>query len=44
MSHKQAEQFVGAIHWLWTNKEKLPSMLEWVGKVIAAFPRGAVRG
>ena len=44
MSHKQAENVTKAIHWLWQHREEVPSILEWLGKVSAALPRGLIQG
>lgn len=44
MSHKQAENVTKAIHWLWQHKEEVPSILEWLGKVSAALPKGLIQG
>ncbi|WP_019499690.1 ATP-binding protein [Pseudanabaena sp. PCC 6802] len=43
MSHKQAEQLTRSIQWLWQNRDKVPSILEWVGKLLAAIPKGAIQ-
>ena len=42
MSHKQAEKLTSSIRWLWQNRDKVPSILEWVGKLVAAIPKGAI--
>lgn len=39
MSHKQAEKFTTAIRWMWEHKDEVPSILEWIGKVITALPK-----
>ncbi|NEQ63015.1 MAG: ATP-binding protein [Moorea sp. SIO4A1] len=44
MSSKQAEKVTTAIRWLWNNKDQVPSILEWIGKVTAALPKGAIGG
>ncbi len=44
MSHKQAESVTKAIRWLWQHKEEVPSILEWLGKVSAALPKGLIQG
>ena len=42
MSHKQAEKITTAIRWMWGHKDEVPSILEWIGKIIAALPKGAI--
>ena len=42
MSHKQAEKITATIHWMWEHKDEVPSILQWIGKVIAALPKGAI--
>ncbi|NJP08096.1 MAG: ATP-binding protein [Leptolyngbyaceae cyanobacterium RU_5_1] len=42
MSGKQAEKVTNATRWLWQHKEEVPSLLEWMGKVSAAFPKGLI--
>jgi hypothetical protein len=37
MSHGQVKKFQTAIKWLWTNKNEVPSTLEWLTKLVAAF-------
>jgi len=44
MSHKQAENVTKAIRWLWQHKEEVPPVLEWLGKVSAALPKGLIQG
>lgn len=44
MSNKQAKQVTAAIRWLWQHKNQVPSILEWIGKVAAAIPKGAIQG
>lgn len=44
MSSNQAEQIISAMRWLWQHKDDVPSILEWIGKIAAALPRGAIRG
>ena len=44
MSHKQAENVTKAIRWLWQHREEVPSILEWLGKVSAALPKGLIQG
>ena len=40
MSHRQSESVINAIRWLWKNKDELPTILEWLTKVVTAFPKG----
>ncbi len=40
MNHRQAESVTNAIRWLWKNKDELPTILEWLTQVVAAFPKG----
>lgn len=42
MSHQQAEKIKSAIRWVWVHKDQLPSILKWIGKVVAALPKGAI--
>jgi hypothetical protein len=42
MSHRQTQIATNAVHWLWNNKDKLPSVLEWLIKVASAFPKGLI--
>lgn len=42
LSHKQVAELTKLIRWLWQNKDKVPSILEWVGKLAAAIPKGAI--
>ena len=42
MSSKQAEKVTTAIRWLWNNRDQVPSIIEWIGKVTAALPKGAI--
>ncbi|MBE9031530.1 ATP-binding protein [filamentous cyanobacterium LEGE 11480] len=42
MSHRQAQIVTTAIHWLWQNKDELPSIIEWLAKVSSAFPKGLI--
>lgn len=44
MSHKQAEKVTAVVRWMWEHKDEVPSILEWIGKVIAALPKGAIQG
>jgi hypothetical protein len=44
MSHRQAELVTNAIRWLWQHKNEVPSILEWLGKVSAALPKGLIQG
>ncbi|NEO42077.1 MAG: ATP-binding protein [Moorea sp. SIOASIH] len=43
MSHKQAEKVKDIIRLMWKNKDKIPDIFEWIGKVIAAIPKGAIK-
>jgi AAA domain len=43
MSRKRAENLTKAIYWLWQHREEIPSILEWLGKVSAAFPKGLIQ-
>ncbi|NEO67904.1 MAG: ATP-binding protein, partial [Moorea sp. SIO4G2] len=43
MSHKQAEKVKDIIRLMWNNKEEVTSIFEWIGKVIAAIPKGAIK-
>jgi hypothetical protein len=40
MSHKQAAILTKSIGWLWQNKDKVPDIMEWAGKLGAAFYKG----
>lgn len=42
MSHKQAEKLTSSIRWLWQNRDIVPTILEYVGKLVAAIPKGAI--
>jgi AAA domain len=42
MSHRQAQIATNAIRWLWNHKDQLPSILQWLAKVSAAFPKGLI--
>jgi AAA domain len=42
MSHRQAQTVTNAIRWLWNHKDQLPSILQWLAKVSAAFPKGLI--
>ncbi|NEQ78585.1 MAG: hypothetical protein F6K23_39715 [Okeania sp. SIO2C9] len=44
MSHGQAKKLSETIHWLWEHKDIVPSTLEWVGKILAAVPKGGLQG
>jgi len=44
MSHRQAEKVTTAIRWLWQHKDEVPSILEWIGKLTSALPKGAIGG
>jgi hypothetical protein len=43
MSRKRAENVTNAIRWLWQHKGEIPSILEWLGKMSTAFPRGLIQ-
>jgi hypothetical protein len=38
MSHSQAKKVTTAMEWLWKNKNQVPSILEWFGKITGAIP------
>lgn len=40
MSHKQAAALTKSIRWLWQNRDIVPSILEWAGKLAGAFRKG----
>jgi hypothetical protein len=42
MSHRQAQTVTNAIRWLWNHREQIPSILEWLVKLSAAFPKGLI--
>ncbi|BDI16908.1 hypothetical protein ANSO36C_27100 [Nostoc cf. commune SO-36] len=42
MSRQQKEKFTTAIKWLWNNQDKIPKIMEWFGKLVAAFPKGFI--
>jgi len=42
MSHQQADKVTKAIYWLGQHRDVVPSIVEWLGKVLAAFPKGAL--
>ncbi len=42
ISKEQVETITNTIHWLWQHKEDIPSILEWIGKIAAALPKGAI--
>jgi hypothetical protein len=44
MSHQQAQQMTQAIQWVWHHRDQLPSVLEWVGQVASALPKGMLKG
>lgn len=44
MSRRQAELVTNAIRWLWQHREEVPPILEWIGKVSAALPKGLIQG
>jgi hypothetical protein len=42
ISRKQSEQVTVAIRWLWHNKDKVPSILKWFGKIASEIPSGGI--
>ena len=42
MSHRQAENVTKAIRWVWQHKEEVPTILEWMGLLVAALPTGFI--
>lgn len=42
MSRQQMDKFTTAIKWLWKNQDKIPKIVEWFGKLVAAFPKGFI--
>ncbi|WP_375494631.1 ATP-binding protein [uncultured Nostoc sp.] len=42
MSRQQMDKFTTAIKWLWNNQDKIPKIMEWFGKLVAAFPKGLI--
>ncbi|WP_392533876.1 ATP-binding protein [Nostoc sp. C117] len=42
MSRQQMDKFTTAIKWLWNNQDKIPKILDWFGKLVAAFPKGFI--
>lgn len=40
MSRRQAETVTDAIRWLWQNKDEVPTILTWLGKITAALSTG----
>ncbi len=44
MSSKQAEQVKTGIRYLWQHKDEVPSVIEWVSKLVSAIPKGFVSG
>ncbi|MBW4526353.1 MAG: ATP-binding protein [Phormidium tanganyikae FI6-MK23] len=40
MSRRQAETVTSAIRWLWQNKEEVPPILAWLGKITSALSIG----
>ncbi|MFN6477986.1 ATP-binding protein [Nostoc sp. DedQUE07] len=42
MSRQQMNKFTTAIKWLWKNQDKIPKIMEWFGKLVAAFPKGFI--
>lgn len=43
MSRQQLEKLTTAIKWLWKNQDKIPQIIEWFGKLTAAFPKGLIK-
>jgi AAA domain len=43
MSRQQLEKLNIAIKWLWNNQDKIPQIMEWFGKLVAAFPKGFIK-
>jgi hypothetical protein len=43
MSHRQAQTVTNAIRWLWSERNQIPSIVEWLAKVSSAFPKGLIR-
>jgi len=44
MNQQQLGRVKTAIHWLWTNKNEVPSVLELIGKIVKALPGGLLFG
>ncbi|MGI2907065.1 ATP-binding protein [Tolypothrix sp. VBCCA 56010] len=42
MSRQHMDKFTTAIKWLWNNQEKIPTSIEWFGKLVATFPKGFI--
>ncbi|MBD1844837.1 ATP-binding protein [Cyanobacteria bacterium FACHB-63] len=42
MSRRQAETVTNAIRWLWENKDEVPTILTWLGKITAALSTGLI--
>lgn len=42
MSRQQMDKFIAAVKWLWKNKDKIPQIMEWFGKLVAALPKGLI--
>ncbi|MEP0916568.1 ATP-binding protein [Leptolyngbya sp. DQ-M1] len=42
MSRRQAETVTNAIRWLWQNKDEVPTILTWLGKITAALSTGLI--
>lgn len=42
MSHGQLQEVKKAINWMFEHKNDVISILEWFGKVVAAFPKGLI--
>ncbi|MBO1345974.1 MAG: ATP-binding protein [Hormoscilla sp. GUM202] len=44
MSRKQAERVKTVIRYLWEHRDDVKSMVEWIGKLAGAFPKGFFQG
>lgn len=44
MSHKQLEEVTKTIETLWEHKDDIQSLVQWVGKLAGAFPKGFIGG
>jgi AAA domain len=42
MSRQQMDKFTTAIKWICKNQEKIPKIIKWFGKLVAAFPEGFI--
>ncbi|WP_138497037.1 ATP-binding protein [Nostoc sp. PA-18-2419] len=40
MSRQQMNKFTTAVKWLSKNQDKIPKIIEWFGKLVAALPKG----